>query len=49
VPVTVQQTVSVETADAPVVNSIQYVDTGVILRVRMSVIHEKLAKSVTVE
>jgi general secretion pathway protein D len=33
VPVTVQQAVSVETPDAPVVNSIQYVDTGVILRV----------------
>jgi general secretion pathway protein D len=33
VPVTVQQAVSIETPDAPVVNSIQYVDTGVILRV----------------
>lgn len=33
VPVTVQQAVSVDTPDAPVVNSIQYVDTGVILRV----------------
>jgi general secretion pathway protein D len=33
VPVTVQQAVSVEDPDAPLVNSIQYVDTGVILRV----------------
>jgi len=33
VPVTVQQAVSVEDLDAPLVNSIQYVDTGVILRV----------------
>jgi general secretion pathway protein D len=33
VPVTVQQAVSVQDPDAPLVNSIQYVDTGVILRV----------------
>jgi general secretion pathway protein D len=33
VPVTVQQAVSIEDPDAPLVNSIQYVDTGVILRV----------------
>jgi general secretion pathway protein D len=33
VPVTVQQAISVEDPDAPLVNSIQYVDTGVILRV----------------
>lgn len=33
VPVTIQQAVSTVTPDAPVVNSIQYVDTGVILKV----------------
>lgn len=33
VPVTIQQAVSTITPDAPVVNSIQYVDTGVILKV----------------
>jgi general secretion pathway protein D len=33
VPVTIQQAVSTLTPDAPVVNSIQYVDTGVILKV----------------